>query len=68
MKVHYDKEADALYIHLQEGEYLESEEVEEGVVVDYSRDGKVIGLEILNVRSCLKELEGLRGIFAGLGE
>lgn len=48
MKVRYDKEVDAVYIYAEDGEYEISEEVGEGVVIDISKDGKVMGMEILD--------------------
>ena len=37
MRLHVDKEADALYLRLDESVIVESEEVAQGVVVDYRR-------------------------------
>ena len=34
MKIRYDKEADALYIKLREAEYYESDEIQEGFILD----------------------------------
>ena len=59
MKIEYDKKADAIYIHFQQGEYEVSEEIADGIIVDYTKDGKVIGIEILEVskRMPIKELQ-----------
>ena len=64
MEIRYDKEVDAMYIKLSEGRYLESEELEDGVIIDFSDEGKIIGLEILNVRSKIKNLEELKRVFS----
>jgi uncharacterized protein YuzE len=48
MKVRYDKEVDAIYIYAEQGEVEYSEEVGEGIIVDVSKDGKVVGMEILD--------------------
>ncbi len=32
---------------------LESEEVSEGIMLDYDRDGRIVGLEVLNARANL---------------
>jgi len=48
MKIRYDKEADAMYIYAEEGVYEVSEEVGDGLIIDISKDGKIIGLEILD--------------------
>lgn len=49
MKVQFDPSADAMYIRLAEGEVADSDEVRDGVVLDYDRDGRVLGIELLNV-------------------
>ncbi|MDI6591354.1 MAG: DUF2283 domain-containing protein [Patescibacteria group bacterium] len=49
MRFHYDKEADALYIRFNENPYQKSEEVQEGIIFDYDKKGKMIGIEILDV-------------------
>ena len=50
MRVRTDEAADALYIRLQESAIVESEEVSPGVILDFDEDGRVVGIEILNVR------------------
>ncbi len=57
MKLHVDKEADALYLRLDDSTILESEEVSPGVVLDYNAENKVVGVEILHLSSRSKELE-----------
>lgn len=37
MKLHFDKEADALYLRLDESRILESEEVSPGIVLDFEK-------------------------------
>jgi uncharacterized protein YuzE len=46
MKFHYDSEVDVLSIRLAGGDYVESEEVRPGVILDFDVRGTVIGLEI----------------------
>ncbi|HZX19513.1 MAG TPA: DUF2283 domain-containing protein [archaeon] len=48
MKVSYDKQANALYIKFSNAKYFESDEIKEGMVLDKDKNGKVIGLEILD--------------------
>ena len=48
MRFHYDKKKDALYIRLDESPYGESNEIEEGVIFDYNKSGKLTGIEILD--------------------
>ena len=45
MKLTSDKEADALYLDLDETPAVESEEISPGVILDYNSEGKVTGIE-----------------------
>jgi uncharacterized protein YuzE len=49
MRLKVDKENDALYFRLDESSIVESEEAQPGVVLDFNADGKVVGIEILNL-------------------
>ncbi len=49
MKLKIDKESDALYFRLDESSIVESEEVEKGVILDYNKEGKVVGIELLKI-------------------
>jgi uncharacterized protein YuzE len=49
MRVQYDPSADAMYIRLADGEVADSDEVREGVVLDYDASGRVLGIEVLNL-------------------
>lgn len=49
MKLHVDKEADALYLRLDDSEIIESEEVSPGVVLDYNQANELVGVEMLNL-------------------
>jgi len=40
MKLTIDREADALYLDLDESLSYESQEIAPGVILDYSKDGK----------------------------
>jgi len=40
---------DALYFRLDEAAIVESEEVQPGIILDYNAEGKVIGIEMLNL-------------------
>ena len=46
--VSYDPRADALYIRFREAAVDESDEVRAGVIMDYDRKGKPIGIEVLD--------------------
>ncbi len=47
MKLKIDKENDALYLRLDDSEIIDSEEVQPGVILDFDKNNRVIGIEIL---------------------
>ena len=48
MKVTYDPEVDVLRILLSDAPIEESDEDKPGVILDYDKDGNVVGLEVLD--------------------
>ncbi len=46
MKLNYDTATDSLYIHLSERASVDSDEVSEGVVLDYDAAGVLVGIDI----------------------
>lgn len=48
MNISYDKKVDALYIPLKKGKYSHSEKITEDIIVDVTKDGDAIGIEILD--------------------
>lgn len=59
MRLRVDRENDALYFRLGETEVVDSEEVQPGVILDFDKDGRVIGIEMLSI-STRTEPETLR--------
>jgi uncharacterized protein YuzE len=49
MKLKIDREADALYLTLDESVVVESQEVSPGIIVDYNAANQVAGIEMLNL-------------------
>ena len=49
MKLSADKEADALYLRLDDSPIVEYEEVSPGVVLDYNESNEVVGVEMLHL-------------------
>ena len=49
MKLSIDKDADALYLRLDESPIVDSEEVAPGIVLDYNETEQVVGIEMLNL-------------------
>lgn len=46
MKISYDQATDSLYIHLADGASVESDEVQDGVVLDYGANGALVGIDL----------------------
>ncbi len=46
MKLSYDPETDSLYIHLSETPSVDSDEVADGIVLDYAADGALVGIDV----------------------
>jgi len=63
MRLHVDREADALYLRLDESMIVESEEVSPGVVLDYNAENMVVGVEILNLSVRAPHIEADRLVF-----
>ncbi len=51
MRIKIDKENDVLYLRLDEAAIVESEEVQPGVILDFNKEGRVVGIEILELSS-----------------
>jgi uncharacterized protein YuzE len=56
MKITYSPEADIAYIKLGRGKYDISHEKEDGVVVDVSKSGKIIGFEIMYASKTMPQI------------
>lgn len=58
MKISFDERADALYIQFQTGKSKETVKLRDGILVDIGNNGKLFGIEILDVsqRIPLKEI------------
>ena len=48
MKITYDKKADAKYIYLKKGKINFTKKVKDWLLFDYSKNGEMLGIEILN--------------------
>jgi uncharacterized protein YuzE len=48
MRMRVDHAADAVYLNLTDRPIKDSEEVADGIVVDYDADGRIVGVEILD--------------------
>jgi YD repeat-containing protein len=52
-KVQYSPDDNAAYIRLSQHDVLESEEVAPSVVFDYDKEGRIVGIELLDARAQL---------------
>ena len=46
MKISYDKATDSLYIHLADRASVDSDEVKDGVVLDFDANGELVGIDV----------------------
>lgn len=54
MKVIYDPETDVLNFIFREAEIEESDEIKQGVIVDYDKHGKIVSIEVLDAKKHTK--------------
>ena len=59
MKVTYDPEVDVLRILFRDVPIEESDEDKPGVILDYDREGNIVGMEVLNAS---QRVENPRGV------
>lgn len=65
MEINYDPEVDAMRIKFQDGEYEISEEIGDGIIVDMTKEGKVMAIEMLDVSDRMPE-KTLRNIIVDI--
>ena len=49
MKIEFDPSVDTLYINLSKGEIDHTKEVQKGIMMDFDKEGNVLGIEVLDV-------------------
>jgi uncharacterized protein YuzE len=60
MRMRVDHGADAVYLNLTDRPIKESEEVADGIVVDYDTEGRIVGVEILDASKRTDDPEVLK--------
>lgn len=65
MEIIYDPETDSMDIEFQKGKYEISKEIAEGIIIDYTKEGKIISIEILNASERMSK-ESMKGIMVKL--
>jgi uncharacterized protein YuzE len=59
MKVIYDPDTDTLSLLFRDEPVAESDELREGLIIDYSCDGKIISIEVLDASQNVTEPQGI---------
>ena len=67
MKITFDQTADAIRIKFQEGKYELSKELDDGIILDLTKDNKILAIEILDVSERMPH-KTLRDITIGLSD
>ena len=57
MNISFDEKADALYIQFQTGKAKETLKIRDGILIDIDKNGKLYGIEILDVSEKLEPSE-----------
>lgn len=55
MKVIYDPDTDILTLILREMSIEESDEISEGVIIDYGKDNKIVSIEMFDASENISE-------------
>jgi uncharacterized protein YuzE len=59
MRVIYDPDTDTLNLIFREGLIAESDEIQEGIIIDYGHDGKIVSLEVLDASEHVAEPQSI---------
>ena len=55
MRINYDPEANTLYIRFKEDKIEESDEIKEGIIIDYDVNSNPVAIEFLNASRILAD-------------
>jgi len=55
MKVIYDKDTDTLSIILRTGKVVESDEPQDGLIIDYDKSGRLLSIELLDASEQVRQ-------------
>ena len=48
MNIKFDKETDVVYLRFSDAEIAESDEAKPGIIIDYDKNGNIVGIELLD--------------------
>lgn len=49
MRITFDKEADAMYIELSNGDFGANKKIDNQTIIDMDKNGNLLGIEFLNI-------------------
>jgi len=55
MKIIYDKETDTLSLIFNESQIIESDELRDGIIIDFDIQGHIVAVEILDASQTIKD-------------
>ena len=55
MKARYNKEIDILYLSLNSKPIIESDEKNDGIIIDYAEDNSIVGIEVLEASKKMQQ-------------
>jgi uncharacterized protein YuzE len=55
MKIEFDKEADAIYIEFNSGEFATNKKIDDNTILDLDKDDKILGIEIINASKAISK-------------
>jgi len=50
MNIKFDKETDAVYLRFSDSEIKESDEEKPGIIIDYDKEGGIVGIDFLRLQ------------------
>jgi len=59
MRIIFDPDTNTLNLIFREEKIAESDEIKEGIIIDYSKDGKIVSMEILDASEQISEPRGI---------
>ena len=65
MTIKYDKESDSKYVRINKGVVATTKKEHDWLFFDYTKDGEVVGVEVLNASKHPISITTMLGMFAG---
>jgi uncharacterized protein YuzE len=55
MNIKFDREMDIVYLRFSDDDIAESDEERSGIIIDYDREGRIVGIELLEASKKIKK-------------